>query len=231
MSLKPVAARLAELLGKPVTMAPDCVGAEVEAMKPAPGEVLLLENLRFHPEEEKNDPGFRQATGRAVRRLRERRVRHRAPRARLHRGHDRVRAAGRRRPADGQGTRVPGQGHAESRPPLHRHSRRRQGLRQDRSDPEPAEGRRPAADRRRHGLHVPEGAGRADRQVAGGRRQGRAGQAAAGRSRRQADAARGPRGGRRVQSRRRRTRSSTTIPDGKMGARHRPARRSRPTRP
>ena len=58
MSLKPCAARLAELLGKPVTMAPDCVGPEVEALKPAPGEVLLLENLRFHPEEEKNDPAF-----------------------------------------------------------------------------------------------------------------------------------------------------------------------------
>ena len=58
MSLKPVAARLQELLGRPVKMAPDCVGPEVEAMKPAPGEVLLLENLRFHPEEEKNDPEF-----------------------------------------------------------------------------------------------------------------------------------------------------------------------------
>jgi len=60
MSLKPAAARLAELLGKPVRMAPDCVGPEVEAMKPAPGEVLLLENLRFHPEEEKNDAAFAQ---------------------------------------------------------------------------------------------------------------------------------------------------------------------------
>ena len=58
MSLQPVAARLAELLGRPVKMAPDCIGPEVEAMKPAPGEVLLLENLRFHPEEEKNDPEF-----------------------------------------------------------------------------------------------------------------------------------------------------------------------------
>jgi len=58
MSLKPCGARLAELLGKPVKMAPDCVGPEVEALKPAPGEVLLLENLRFHPEEEKNDPEF-----------------------------------------------------------------------------------------------------------------------------------------------------------------------------
>src|SRR5215831_13811302 len=58
MSLKPVAARLQELLERPVKMAPDCVGAEVEAMRPAPGEVLLLENLRYHAEEEKNDPEF-----------------------------------------------------------------------------------------------------------------------------------------------------------------------------
>ena len=58
MSLKPVAKRLEELLGTPVKMAPDCIGPEVEAMKPAPGHVLLLENLRFHAEEEKNDPEF-----------------------------------------------------------------------------------------------------------------------------------------------------------------------------
>lgn len=59
-TLKPVAARLAELLGKPVAFADDCIGPEAEkavaAMKD--GEVLLLENLRFHAEEEKNDPGF-----------------------------------------------------------------------------------------------------------------------------------------------------------------------------
>jgi phosphoglycerate kinase len=58
MSLKPVAKRLEELLGRPVKMAPDCIGPEVEAMKPKPGEVLLLENVRFHAEEEKNDPEF-----------------------------------------------------------------------------------------------------------------------------------------------------------------------------
>ena len=58
MSLRPVAARLAELLGRPVKMAPDCVGPEVEDMLPAPGEVLLLENLRYHAEEEKNDVEF-----------------------------------------------------------------------------------------------------------------------------------------------------------------------------
>jgi phosphoglycerate kinase len=58
MSLQPVAERLSSLLGKPVAFAPDCVGPQVESLLPKPGEVLLLENLRFHPEEEKNDPGF-----------------------------------------------------------------------------------------------------------------------------------------------------------------------------
>jgi 3-phosphoglycerate kinase len=65
-SLRPVAARLQELLGKPVRLAPDCVGADTEALARAlaPGEVLLLENLRFHPEEEANDPAFAQALAR-----------------------------------------------------------------------------------------------------------------------------------------------------------------------
>lgn len=59
-SLRPVAARLAQLLGREVRMAPDCVGPDVLAMARAlkPGEVLLLENLRFHPGETKNDPDF-----------------------------------------------------------------------------------------------------------------------------------------------------------------------------
>ena len=56
-SLKAAADVLAGLLGIPVKMAPDCVGPEVEAMAKAlkPGEVIMLENTRFHPEEEKND--------------------------------------------------------------------------------------------------------------------------------------------------------------------------------
>ncbi|WP_305046155.1 phosphoglycerate kinase [Geoalkalibacter sp.] len=59
-SLAPVAPHLAELLGRPVAMAKDCIGAEVVALtrKMADGEVLLLENVRFHPGEEKNDPEF-----------------------------------------------------------------------------------------------------------------------------------------------------------------------------
>jgi len=58
MSMKPVGRRLQELLGKPVILAPDSVGPEVEARLPVPGEVLLLENLRFYAEEEANDPAF-----------------------------------------------------------------------------------------------------------------------------------------------------------------------------
>jgi phosphoglycerate kinase len=58
MSLKPAAERLSQLIDRPVAMAPDCVGPEVRAMRPEPGGILLLENLRFHAEEEKNDPGF-----------------------------------------------------------------------------------------------------------------------------------------------------------------------------
>jgi phosphoglycerate kinase len=61
-SLKPVGERLASLLARPVPLAPDCVGAETEAQARAlqPGQVLLLENLRFHPEEEANDDAFAQ---------------------------------------------------------------------------------------------------------------------------------------------------------------------------
>ena len=59
-SLRPVAIKLEELLGRAVPLLPDCVGPEVEAAAAAlkPGEVVLLENLRFHAEEEANDPGF-----------------------------------------------------------------------------------------------------------------------------------------------------------------------------
>ncbi|PIS28303.1 phosphoglycerate kinase [Candidatus Saganbacteria bacterium CG08_land_8_20_14_0_20_45_16] len=60
MSLKPVQQRLAELLKLEVKMASDCIGPEVKQLVEAlkDGEVLLLENLRFHKEETKNDPGF-----------------------------------------------------------------------------------------------------------------------------------------------------------------------------
>ncbi|MEW6209354.1 MAG: phosphoglycerate kinase [Acidobacteriota bacterium] len=59
-SLAPAARRLAELLGKPVPLAPDSVGPEVRAMADAlgSGEILMLENVRFHAEEEKNDTSY-----------------------------------------------------------------------------------------------------------------------------------------------------------------------------
>src|ERR1043165_4018348 len=59
-SLPPAAKRLGELLKQPVKFAPDCIGpaAEQAASGLAAGEVLLLENLRFHAEEESNDPSF-----------------------------------------------------------------------------------------------------------------------------------------------------------------------------
>lgn len=59
-SVAPIVKRLSELLGKEVKMAPDCVGEEASKMAAdlKPGEVLLLQNLRYHSEEEKNDPEF-----------------------------------------------------------------------------------------------------------------------------------------------------------------------------
>jgi len=62
LSLAPVAQRLSELLGKPVLMAEDCSGPQVEAQAASlqAGQVLLLENLRFHAQEEKNDSAFAQ---------------------------------------------------------------------------------------------------------------------------------------------------------------------------
>jgi phosphoglycerate kinase len=66
LSLQPVATRLQELLGKPVRLAPDCVGDDVEGLVQGlvPGELLLLENVRFHAQEEANDPAFAEALAR-----------------------------------------------------------------------------------------------------------------------------------------------------------------------
>jgi len=60
LRMDPVARRLAELLGRPVLKLDDCIGPEVEAAVQAarPGDLILLENTRFHPEETKNDPAF-----------------------------------------------------------------------------------------------------------------------------------------------------------------------------
>jgi len=63
MSLKPIAAALGNALGRPVAFADDCIGPEAEAAVAAlkDGEVLVLENTRFHPGEEKNDPAMAEA--------------------------------------------------------------------------------------------------------------------------------------------------------------------------
>lgn len=60
MRLTPIAERLSQILEQPVPRTDDCIGPDAEAAAKAlkPGELLLLENLRFHPEEEKNDPAF-----------------------------------------------------------------------------------------------------------------------------------------------------------------------------
>jgi phosphoglycerate kinase len=67
MSLVPVAAKLSELLGKDVVFIPDCVGADVEnaVANLAPGDIAVLENLRFHKGEEKNDAAFTAALARS----------------------------------------------------------------------------------------------------------------------------------------------------------------------
>ena len=87
-SLKPVAAEVARVIKRPVAFADDCVGATAEkavaAMKP--GDILCLENTRFHAEEEKNDPEFVAAARQARRHLRQRRIFGGAPRPCLDRG-------------------------------------------------------------------------------------------------------------------------------------------------
>ena len=63
LRLSPIASRLSQLLNCPVATAPECIGPQVEAAVRAlkAGDVLLLDNLRFHPEEEANDPAFAKA--------------------------------------------------------------------------------------------------------------------------------------------------------------------------
>src|SRR5688572_19958149 len=68
MSLRPVAAKLADMIARPIAFVDDCIGEKVEntvgALKA--GDVLLLENLRFYPEEEANDPGFAEKLARVA---------------------------------------------------------------------------------------------------------------------------------------------------------------------
>ena len=148
-SLKPVAKKLEELLGKPVKFLNDCVGPEVEAACAAlkPGEVVLLENLRFHIEEEgkvKNKDGsktkaepekveaFRASLTKLGDDLRERRLWHRASRA-LVRGRRRFAGEG-RWVSHAEGTRCLWIGSRKPEATGACHPRRSQGGRQDSPD-------------------------------------------------------------------------------------------------
>ena len=183
--LAPVAARLAELLGADVTLAGD--------LDTVPdGDVVMLENVRFEPGETKDDAGAGRALRRAGRRLRQRRVRRRAPRARLD-ARDRQAAAERRRPA------APARGRDAAghpgRPaaPARGDRRRRQGHRQARRPGGLPRGRRHGPDRRRDVLSVLQGPRPCGRRLAvrgGGHRPG---PARPGRRRRQGQAAGRPR--------------------------------------
>ena len=77
LRLKPVADRLSQLLGRPVRMTGDALGPGVQVAvdKLRPGDLLLLENLRFHAEEEANDPEFAKALAEPGRPVRQRRLR------------------------------------------------------------------------------------------------------------------------------------------------------------
>ena len=235
------AARLAELLGDEheVLLADDCVGDGVQKLVKdlKDGQVLLLENLRFHKEEEANDEAFARELAALRRRLRQRRLRHRAPRARLDRGHGAVR--------EGEGRRLPDGARSSStwasvlknpEKPFVAILGGAKVSRQDQGDREPAAQGGRAAHRRRHGLHLPQGAGRRGRQEPG-----RGGQArrwprklldAAQRLRTSAGAAGRPR--RAAPSPTRRASATETperaIPDGPDGPGHRPedARRCTP---
>ena len=133
LRMAPVAARLAELLGRPVATAADCVGPDVEAAAAAlaPGDVLLLENLRFHAEETANDARFaRELAGLAE-------VYVNDAFGTAHRAHASTEGvthlpAVRRGAAPDARARDPRAAAARPGAPVRRRARRAQGLRQDR---------------------------------------------------------------------------------------------------
>ena len=190
MSLRPVADALAALLGAPVAFAEDCVGpaGREGGRRAGPRRRAAAREPALPRRGGGERSRVRQAAGRAGRRLRERRVRQRPPRARVDRGDHQVRAAGGVGLPDEEGARLPGRGAREPEAAVRRRHRRLEGVGQDRRHQEPAAAGRQAADRRRHDLHVPEGAGAGGRQVDRRERQARAGAQPAGRGRRQAGA-------------------------------------------
>ena len=133
LRLRPVAQHLSALLRRPVPATGDAVGLGTEdaVARLKPGQLLMLENLRFHPEEEANDPEFAKPLAALRRRLRQRRVRHRPPRPCLDRRR-RGAPAGLRRPAHGARDPQPVAPARGPGPAVRGGHRRRQGLGQDR---------------------------------------------------------------------------------------------------
>ena len=134
--------------------------------------VGLLENLRFNPGEEKNDPGVRAGIDRRIRSLRQRRVRRVAPGARVDRRATAVLAVG-RGPAVGQRGRGAHRPANTAEATVRGHPRRREDQRQARRHRSAARHRRFVDHRRRHVLHVPQGQGLFDRLVVVRGRHGR----------------------------------------------------------
>ncbi len=167
-SLEPVADKLGELLGKPITFARDCIGEAAEKTVAAlqPGEVAVLENLRFHKGEEKNDPEF----ARALAKLGDIFVSDAFSTA--HRAHASTDAITRLLPSYAgplMMEEIDALRSVLDKPGASDRSgdRRRQGVDQDSGADQPRRQGRQADHRRRHGQHFPAGARCTHRQVAG----------------------------------------------------------------
>ncbi len=168
MSLAPAAKRLAELIPNKVVMAPDVVGEEVTRLKGGlgEGEALLLENVRFYKEEEKNDPAFAARLAEGID------IFVNDAFGSSHRAHASVVGIADIVPVKAAGylmkKEVDYLKKAVHKPvkPYVGHPRRGQSLGQDRDHREPSRQGRPHPHRRGHGLHFPQGPGARRRQVA-----------------------------------------------------------------
>ena len=158
--LAPIAEGLEAVLGAPVNYATECIGpvAEADVAAMEPGEVLLLENLRFHAGEEKNDPAFAAQLAQLGGPLRERRLWHGAPGARVDGGGRGVPARSQRLP-HGAGAHDARQRAGEPEAPAGGDHGRREGVGQDRRAGDAAGPRRRAGHRRGHGGDVHQGDG------------------------------------------------------------------------
>ena len=163
-SLAPVAARLSELLGKPVGFAPDCVGDSGLHPRPGPSATAASCSSRTCAStrrKRRTTPASPSGSSRAsgATRLRERRLRLGPPRPRLDRRRLAPREDERGRPAHGEGAPLPGHGARGARAAVRGRARGGQGLGQDPGDREPAAPGGRAARGRRHGLHLLQGPG------------------------------------------------------------------------